>query len=100
MRPPQALCYMSDLLGHKIVTDEGKRVGHVADVVLTPDAPHKVTGLLYGEGGWEYRLHLLNPFITVKHPQAKPSIIPLGRCGVYRTLHYRLESVLLKALVG
>ena len=75
MQHSQALCYMSNLLGHKIVTDKGKRFGHVADIVLTPDAPHKVTGLLYGESGWEYRLHLLNPFSKVTHPQAKPDII-------------------------
>ena len=77
MQHAQTLCNLSNiLLGRKIVTAEGKRVGHVADVVLTPDAPHKVTGLLYGERGWEHRLHILNPFRKVDHAQAKSDIIP------------------------
>ncbi len=71
MKKPQSLCYISNLLGHKIVTAEGKRIGHVADVVLTQEDPYKVTGLLYGESGWEHRLHLLNPFTKVEHSQTK-----------------------------
>ena len=71
MNKSQSLCYISKLLGHKIVTAEGKRIGHVADVVLTQKAPYRVTGFLYGESGVEHRLHLLNPFTRVEHSQTK-----------------------------
>src|SRR5581483_11626841 len=52
---------ISDLLGCKIVTAEGKVVGHVADVQLTPGPEYRVTALLFGRRGWLYRLHVLNP---------------------------------------
>ena len=71
MKHPSSPCYISKLLGHKIVTAEGKRIGHVADIVLTEAAPYKVTGFLYGERGWEHRLHLLNPFSRVDHAQTE-----------------------------
>lgn len=75
MNSPHTPCYISNLLNHKIVTAEGKRIGHVADVVLTPEAPHKVTGLLYGESGWQYRLHMLNPFSKVEHSPTQSNVI-------------------------
>jgi sporulation protein YlmC with PRC-barrel domain len=71
----QFLGTISSLLNHRIITAEGKLVGHVADVVLTEEAPYRITGLLYGESGWEHRLHLLNPFSKVKHSQTKPYIL-------------------------
>ena len=71
----QSPCYISKLLGHKIVTAEGKRVGHVADIVLTEEAPYRVTGFLYGESGWAHRLHLLNPFSKVDYAQTKPDVL-------------------------
>ena len=64
------------MLNHKIVTADGKHIGHVADVVLTKDAPHRVTGFLYGESGWEHRLHLLNPFTKVDHEQTEADPLP------------------------
>jgi sporulation protein YlmC with PRC-barrel domain len=68
--------YISKLLGLPIFTTEGKKIGHVADIVLTHEAPHKIVGLLYGEGGWQYRLHLLNPFAKVDHSPTQPGMIP------------------------
>ena len=76
MNQPRTSRYISKLLSHKIVTAEGKRIGHVADVVLTEEAPYKVRGFLYGESGWEHRLHLLNPFSKVDHAQTKPDMLP------------------------
>ena len=75
MKNSQAPLYISKLLGLPIVTAEGKRIGHVEDIVLTPETPYKVVGLLYGEGGLQHRLHLLNPFTRVKHSPMKPDMI-------------------------
>ncbi len=52
---------ISDLLGCRIVTAEGKVIGHVADVQLTPGPEFRVTALLFGRRSWLYRLHVLNP---------------------------------------
>jgi len=75
MEHSQASRYISKLLGLPIITAEGKRIGRVADIVLTPEAPHKVIGLLHGESGWQHRLHLLNPFSKIKRSPTKPDTI-------------------------
>ena len=71
--------YISKLLGLPIITAEGKKIGRVVDIVLTPEAPHKIVGLLYGEGGWQHRLHLLNPFAKVDSSPKKPDMISWDR---------------------
>ena len=76
MQHTQSLMYIGNLLDKKIVTAEGKRIGHVADIELTPNPPYKVTALFYGKGGWQHRLHLLNPFTKTKHPATQPDTIP------------------------
>jgi sporulation protein YlmC with PRC-barrel domain len=53
---------ISELLSCKIVTAEGKFVGHVVDVQLTPDPPYRVTALLFGQHALLYRLHVLDLF--------------------------------------
>jgi sporulation protein YlmC with PRC-barrel domain len=72
----QSKLYMGDLLDSKIVTAEGKKLGHVADVQLTPGPEYRVTALLFGEGGWLHRLHVLNPFIDIKSRQKKADSLP------------------------
>ena len=53
---------ISELLDCKIVDSQGRTIGHVADIQLTEGSEYKVCALLYGETGWMYRLHFLNPF--------------------------------------
>lgn len=53
---------ISDVLGCKIITAEGKFIGHVADLRLTTGYTHKVTALYYGGIGWLHRWHVLYPF--------------------------------------
>ena len=65
---------ISDLLDCKIVTAEGKLIGHVADVQITPGPEYRVTALLFGEGGWLYRLHVLN-HLAHRTPH-KPDSVP------------------------
>ena len=61
---------ISDLLECKIVTAEGKTVGRVADVQLTPAPEYRITALLFGPRAWLLRLHMLNPFNG--RPSSKP----------------------------
>ena len=51
---------ISDLLNCKIVTAEGKFVGHVVDIQLTPGPEYRVTALLFGQHAWLHRLHVLD----------------------------------------
>jgi sporulation protein YlmC with PRC-barrel domain len=66
--------HIEDILGRKIVTADGNAIGHVADIQLSPAPEFRIIALLYGWGGWYYRLHLLNPF-GKKHYH-KPDIVP------------------------
>jgi sporulation protein YlmC with PRC-barrel domain len=65
---------ISDLLNCRIVTAEGKVIGHVADVQLTSGPEYRVTGLLFGRQAWLHRLHMLNPFehYTPREPDRVP----------------------------
>ncbi len=66
---------ISDLLGAKIVTAEGKQLGHVRDIQLTHGPEYKVTALMYGRSGLLHRLHLLNPFRKRNSPLSKPDTV-------------------------
>jgi sporulation protein YlmC with PRC-barrel domain len=67
---------LSDLFGARIVTAEGKTLGHVRDIQLSSGPQYKVTALMYGRGGFFHRLHLLNPFRRGKPSISKPDSVP------------------------
>lgn len=68
--------YIGDLLGSKIVTSEGKKIGHVVDIEITPDQEHKVTVLVYGRHGWLFRWHVLHPFAEKFGLRFEPDSVP------------------------
>ena len=76
MRRAMSKFLISDLLGARIVTAEGKTLGHVRDIQLTSGPDYKVTALMYGRGGLFHRLHLLNPFRHGKPSISKPDTVP------------------------
>jgi sporulation protein YlmC with PRC-barrel domain len=71
----QKLC-ISDVLNCRIVTAEGKIVGHVADVELTPGPEYRLIALLFGPRAWLHRLHILNPFTDRSSSAQKPDRVP------------------------
>lgn len=68
--------YLSELLNKKIVTADGKTVGHVFDIKLSQDRTFRVTALMYGETALLYRLHILEPVARAFHLKHKPKTIP------------------------
>ena len=56
--------FIGDLLGSKIVTADGRRIGHVVDIQLSRGDEHRATALVYGAHGWLYRWHVLAPFAS------------------------------------
>jgi PRC-barrel domain len=50
---------IEDLVGSKVVTAEGKRVGRVIDVQVTRGPEYRVIGFDVGLSAWLLRLHLL-----------------------------------------
>ena len=67
---------ITDLLGCKIVTADGKRLGHVLDIELSEGPHYKVKTLLFGASGLQHRLHLLNPFRKERHKPHLPQRDP------------------------
>ena len=76
MRRTSSKLFIGDLLDCIIVTSEGKVLGHVADIQLTPGPEYKVIALIFGRRGWLYRLHVLNPFTPAQRRPSKPDAVP------------------------
>ncbi|HZS75943.1 MAG TPA: PRC-barrel domain-containing protein [Ktedonobacteraceae bacterium] len=68
--------YIGDLLKCKIVTAEGKRLGHLADLQLSAGPEYRVIALFFGRRGWLYRLHVLNPFTSKESHDQTPNSVP------------------------
>ncbi|GLV56813.1 hypothetical protein KDH_36520 [Dictyobacter sp. S3.2.2.5] len=62
MKRAPAKMFISDLLGCKIVTAQGKVLGHVLDLMLTAAPEYRVRALMYGRSGLFHRLSVLSPF--------------------------------------
>ena len=67
---------IADLIGSKIVTAGGKRIGHVVDIQVTPGPEYEVTGLVFGRYAWLYRFDVLHPFIKAIGLDVEPDTIP------------------------
>jgi sporulation protein YlmC with PRC-barrel domain len=56
---------LADLIGSKVITADGKKRGHVVDVVVTADAPHRLLALEVGVAAWLDRLNMTR--LTKRH---------------------------------
>ncbi|GAC1342452.1 MAG: hypothetical protein NVSMB27_01350 [Ktedonobacteraceae bacterium] len=68
--------FITDLVGCKIVTAEGKKIGHVVDIQVTRGPLHEVTALVFGRYAWLYRFDVLHPFAKTFGIQAEPQLVP------------------------
>lgn len=75
MDDPSTL-FIGDLLRCKLVTAEGKLVGHVTDIQVSEDSEHRILAFIYGRRGLLYRLHVLNPFGSLEKKEILPDKIP------------------------
>lgn len=78
MQAKQSKLYIGNILGKKIVSAEGKTIGHVADIQLSPAPGYTVVALIFGRRGWLFRLHVLNPFASAEKRTRKPKTVPWG----------------------
>lgn len=76
MKRSASKIFLGDLLGCKIVTAEGKMLGHVLDIQLTRGPDYKVIALMFGRGGLFHRLHVLNPFHKEPLKPSSPNTVP------------------------
>ena len=68
--------HLEELLSKKILTSEGKRLGHIFDIQLSRDGKHRVTALMYGENSLLYRLHVYEPVVRAFRPKHQPKTVP------------------------
>ncbi len=66
---------IADLIGSKIVTAEGKKIGHVVDIEVTHGPVYEVTGLVFGRYAWLYRFDVLYPFARAFGLDVEPDTI-------------------------
>lgn len=67
---------VSVLLNKKVITAEGKVLGRVADVQLTPGPEYRIIALFVGPYAMLYRLHMLNPFASSPTQPPRPDSVP------------------------
>ena len=67
---------IADLIGSKIVTADGKKIGHVVDIEVTRGSEYEVTGLVFGRYAWLYRFDVLYPFARAFGLDVEPDTIP------------------------
>lgn len=67
---------LEELLYKKIITADGKKLGHVFDIQISRDGEFSVTKLMYGEKSLFFRLHTYEIFARVFHLNQKPKTIP------------------------
>lgn len=72
---PTTIC-IADLVGSKIVTAEGKTIGRVIELRVTPGPEYRVTAIECGLGGWLHRLHVLRRVAVLLPRQGAPRVIP------------------------
>lgn len=66
---------VEELFGSKIVTPDGKRVGHVFDLQVTHGPEYEVVSIVYGRFGLLYRMHVLHPFAHMLHLHGEPETV-------------------------
>jgi sporulation protein YlmC with PRC-barrel domain len=67
---------LEELLYKKILTSDGKLIGHVFDIQISRDGEFRITALMYGEKSLIFRLHAYEPFARVFRFNQKPKTIP------------------------
>ncbi len=68
--------FIAHLLGSKILTADGRHIGHVVDIQLTHDKEPRAQALIYGSHGWLYRWHVLRPYSRKSGQHSVPDTIP------------------------
>lgn len=67
---------VEDLVGSTIVTAEGKHVGRIVEIRVSPGPDYRVVELLFGRYGWLDRLNLLRLIHGKYRPIVESERIP------------------------
>ena len=62
---------LQELLGSKIMTHDGKKVGHIFDLQVSHGPEYEVVSIVYGRLAILYRMHVLYPFARMLHLKSR-----------------------------
>ncbi len=68
--------YIEDIIGSKIATSSGKRIGRVVDMLIASPQQKRIEALIYGRIAWLYRFHILHPLAATFGLRLDPHMIP------------------------
>ena len=80
--------FITDLLGCTIVTTEGRKVGRVVDMHLSPGPDFQITDLVYSHSALLYKLHILRTLAIRLGMHIEQGTVPWA--DVYRYEHTTL----------
>jgi hypothetical protein len=83
MQHRQTTFFITDLLGCKIVTTEGKNIGRVVDMHLSPGPDFQITDLVYSHSAFLYKLHILRTLATRFGMHIEQGTIPWAAVDQY-----------------
>lgn len=89
---------LKELLYKKIITANGRMIGHVFDIQISRDGQYRVTALMYGQKSLLFRLHTYELFNRVFHFNQKPKTIPweavehFDHAAIYLKAGYELKN--------
>lgn len=66
---------LGEILDKKILSADGKRIGHVFDIQLSSDGENRVVALMYGQKSLLFRLHVYKP-AAIAFNLEQPKVIP------------------------
>jgi hypothetical protein len=68
--------HIEDLIDSRAVTADGRRLGHIVDVLVSADGQYRVLALELGRYGWLDRLDMLRPLARYLGGRPQPRIVP------------------------
>lgn len=89
--PHRKTLFIGDVLSSKIVTAQGRRIGHVVDIECTPGRTQRVTALVFGKYGWLYRWHVPHPFAKKLGLRIEPDTLPWDAVESFEHLTVKLK---------
>lgn len=82
---------IEDLIGSKIVTADGRKLGSVVDIHITREREPEVIALVYGRLAWLYRFGVLYPFSHLLHLKFHPYTVPWSAVEKFEHLTITLK---------
>ena len=67
--------HVEDLIGSRVEEANGRLLGHIADVVVKPEAGYRITALELGRIGWIDRFDLVRALGRFVEGHGKPCIV-------------------------